>query len=83
MVIRSLNPNVLMNPIFCPLWGGYSLNLVLKVPKYHEDHKKIKFGAIGVAKDGGITIDAEKYRFRHLYKRKYGKSAQKCGFCSF
>ena len=47
-------------------WGGYSLNLVLKVPKYHEDHKKIKFGAIGVGKDGGITIDAKKYRFRHL-----------------
>ena len=48
------------------LGGGYSLNLVLKVPKYHEDHKKIKFGAIGVGKDGGITIDAKKYRFRHL-----------------
>ena len=33
-------------------WGwGYSLNLVLKVPKYHEDHRKIKFGAIGVGKD--------------------------------
>ena len=47
------------------LGGGYSLNLVLKVPKYHEDHKKIKFGAIGVGKDGGITIDAKKYRFRH------------------
>ena len=46
--------------------GGYSLNLVSKVPKYHEDHKKIKFGAIGVGKDGGITIDAKKYRFRHL-----------------
>ena len=38
----------------------------LKVPKYHEDHKKIKFGAIGVVQDGGITIDAKKYRFRHL-----------------